>query len=681
MLVLSGPARAQAPTADSTARRDSLARFTLAPVDVTVTRTETDLRRVPYAVEAVSMTELGRGRGKLTLDEALAGVPGVLAINRQNYSQDVVLSTRGFGSRTQFGVRGLKVLLDGIPQTLPDGQGQLTNVALDDVDRVEVLRGSASSLYGNASGGVISLWTDQARRARVAPTVRVLVGANGLTKYRGAIDVPVGAASISASGERMVTDGFRSHSRADIRQGRIRVGLPMGRTSMTLIAQLADDPWLEDPGAVTAAELALDSTANPANVTRPAGRPNGVGKEVRQGQLGLTGTRTFLRGGSLTATVFGLKRNLANPIASAFIGLDRWAYGIRTSGTLPFALGPATGTITTGLDGQWLRDARVNENVARTARTRDQLELVNELGPFAQVSFSPVPRATVTLGARYDRVRFEAQDHFLSDGDDSGVRLMDAPSGTAGIVFDVHDAAIPYASVSTSFETPTTTELGNQPTGPGGFNPTLNPQTATNYEVGLRGFIAGRARYSAAFYRAEVRSELIPFDVPGAPGRRFYRNAGSSRHQGAEIGVTVSPISALRIRGGYTYSKHHFLNYRTATLVMDGKALPGVPRHYLSGSATLEVARHGWVTIEETASSSCFVDDPNTLQNGKWAATNVRAGVDVAVTGWNIKVFGGVGNLWNARYAGSVQVNAAGGRYFEPAPPRSFFVGAEIGAR
>lgn len=456
----------------------------------------------------------------------------------------------------------------------------------------------------------------------------------------------------------------------------------MGRTSFAILAHVADNPQLQDPGALTRAEIDRDLTlANPINITRDAG------KDVTQAQVGVTATRPLAGDGSISATVFGLRRALSNPIASMYIELDRWAYGFRASGTFPLTAGRgrrrATGTITAGLDGQWLRDGRINQNVTRTQVTRDQLELVYELGPFAQVVMTPWPSTTVTAGARYDRVRFEAQDHFITsiDGDDSGIRLMDAPSVSAGIAIQIRDALIPYASVSTSFETPTTTELGNQPTAAGGFNPNLAPQKALNYEIGARGLLLDRIRYSAALYRAEVRDELIGFDVPGVPGRRFFRNAGSSRHEGAEVGVTATPVRGIKVRGGYTYSRHRFLKYQTATANLDGKELPGVPRHYVSGSATVDVAGRGWLTVEKTVSSSYFVDDPNTVRNAAWTSTDVRAGLDVKLAAWSVSAFGGVANLWNARYAGSVIVNAANGRFFEPAPPRSFFVGVEIGAK
>ncbi|MBI4421894.1 MAG: TonB-dependent receptor [Gemmatimonadetes bacterium] len=661
--------------ADST-RADSLARFRLAPIEVTVTRAAAQLTRLASAVEVVTREDLGPGRPRLGLDEALAGVPGVVAVNRQNYAQDLTLSIRGFGARSAFGVRGVKILLDGIPQTLPDGQGQLTNVDLDDVERVEVLRGTASSLYGNASGGVVSLWTrGDARPARVAPDARVLVGAYGLTKYRATLEAPLGRGSVSVTGARTATDGFRAHSEAELRRGRLRLGVPLGRTSVTLIAQAADDPNLKDPGALTQAEMdTAPSLANPTSVLRDAG------KRVSQHQAGLTVARTLASGGTLTATIFGLRRDLENPTTATYIELARRAYGLRAATTLPLALAARTGTLSAGFDTQWQRDDRVNRNVQRTQVTLDQLEHVSEVGPFVEVMLEPWRPVTLTLGARYDRVSFQAEDRLLTDGDDSGTRVMSAASGSSGLAVELVPGFAPYSSVSTSFQTPTTTELTNRPAAVGGFNPDLRPQTAVNYELGARGQLDRRLRYSIALFRADIRGELIPFEVTAQPGRRFFRNAGSSRQHGVEVSLTAAPLPVLRVGAAYTYSRRRFQDYQTSTAVLDGNDVPGIPRHYVWGVATYRFRGRAWVSMEQKWSSAYYVDDANTVQNGAWWATSVRAGLEIVAAGWRIAPFGGIANLFDERYAASVLVNAQFGRYFEPAPGRNAYVGVEVGA-
>lgn len=531
--------------ADS-ARADT---FRLAPVIVSVTRSATALANVPYSVSVIHRDEIARGRATAGLDEALVTVPGMLVSNRYNPAQDHTLSIRGFGARSAFGVRGVKILLDGIPQTLPDGQGQLSNVDLADVARIEVLRGPSSSLYGNASGGVVSLWTDQQPQERLVGQGRVAAGAYGFLKWQGSVATPVGAGSASLSVSETILDrGYRQHSAADTRRVSARLTYPLAtRTRVTLHGLVADSPWLEDPGAVDTTALKSDSTrrlANPNNRSELEGgtlRPRGAGKEVTQAQGGLALRHDLAGGGSLEVSGFLLRRTLENPIAATYIEIGRWAYGSRATVSLPGAIGPMPHVFTAGLDAQWMRDDRQNYSPDRPTLpppqlTRDQLELVTELGPFVQSRLGLGGLASLTVGARYDRVAFRAVDAFLTDGDDSGERVMAAFSASAGVVLEGASFARPYLNVATSFETPTTTELANRPTGPGGFNPALEPQQAVNYELGVRGRVSGVGEYAVAAFHADVEDELTPFEVPGDPGRRYFQNAGSARHRGVEQG-------------------------------------------------------------------------------------------------------------------------------------------------
>ncbi len=305
--VLPAVAVPQAASRDSV-RADSARVITLAPVTVTVTRTERELARVPYAVSVVDRDEIQLGRLTDGLDEALAAFAGVMVANRYNYSLDQRLSIRGFGARSAFGVRGIKVLLDGVPQTLPDGQGQLTNVELADVGRIEILRSSSSTLYGNASGGVVSIWTDQSPITRLAPTARVTAGAYGFRKWLAGAAVPLGGGRVSVTTSRTITAGFRDHSEADTRRAEARLRQPVGpRTTLTVAAHVADQPTLDNPGALTRVEADTSpAAADPRNVTADAG------KAVTQAQVAVSVDHRFGGDARLSATLFGLRRDLEN---------------------------------------------------------------------------------------------------------------------------------------------------------------------------------------------------------------------------------------------------------------------------------------------------------------------------------------------------------------------------------
>jgi iron complex outermembrane receptor protein len=678
---LSGTARAQREQGD-TAAADTLKPVLLEPVIVSVTRHPASLSQVPFAVAVVGREEITRGRSTVSLDEVLNTVPGLLVANRYNPSQDERISIRGFGARSAFGVRGVKILLDGIPQTLPDGQGQLNNIDLSDVTRIEILRGPSSSLYGNASGGVISLYTDRDFPRGLVGETRVLAGSYELFKWQGNVSAPLGRGALSFSASRTAWQGYRQHSEADTRRLAARVSQPLsGKSTLVFHGMLVDSPWLEDPGALTLAEMQGNpAQANPRNLT--AG-PEGAGKAVTQAQGGVAFRRSFPNGGSLEVAGFGLVRDLKNQLPATYIELDRLAYGGRASISLPQSLGALPHVVTAGIDLQWQRDDRINRSPDRSALTRDQFEGVVEVGPFVQSQLTVARRVTLTAGARYDRVAFTAEDRLLSDGDDSGRRVMASWSGSGGLLLDLGEPVQPYINLSTSFETPTTTELANRPSGPGGFNPELGPQRAVNYEVGLRGRLADRVQYSLAAFQADVSGELIPFEVPGEPGRRFFRNAGSSRHRGLEAGFTARLPFGVTLLAAYTLSDYRFVDFKTGTAAFDGNRIPGVPLHQLHWSARYQSRPGYWIALDNTHVSSYYVDDANTQESRvrPWTNTALRLGGRTAAGRWELKPFLGVSNLFDRRYAASAVVNAQFGRYYEPAPGRNFYLGFELGAR
>src|SRR5213595_407336 len=524
---------------------DSLKVYTLPPAVVSVTRANPPINRIPQAVHLIERTEISRGRPTWGLDEALVTVPGVYAANRYNFSLDQRISIRGFGARSAFAVRGIKVLVDGIPQTLPDGQGQLTNLELGAADRIEILRGSASALFGNASGGVISIWTDPTAPQSIRQDLRVLFGTfdrdlnRTWSKWQSSTAFRVGSGSGLVTVSRLDYTGRRQHSDADFRNVNSRWHFPLARGwSLTATADLGWDPRADNPGALTAGEMVRNpDSAAAINITRVAG------KSVTQGQGGVTVRRDFAGNGEAALTVFGFTRSLKNPTTFAYIDLDRVDYGTRLTVSRPVPLGSLQHRVTAGVDFQRQRDDRLNfgntGGKPDTVRRLDQLEHVTEVGPFVQSALQLTSQLSVTGGLRYDWVKFQAHDRLINAGnpDDSGDRLMRALSGSIGVAVTPSDALTLYGNIGTSFETPTTTELTNRPSGAGGFNPALEPQKATTYEIGVRGDVAGRLNYSVALFDAEVRDELIQFPVPAdANGRVFYQNAGRSRHRGVELG-------------------------------------------------------------------------------------------------------------------------------------------------
>jgi iron complex outermembrane receptor protein len=685
---------------------DTLKPHTLPAVTVTVTRAEEALTKVPLAIQSLDRTQISRARPTWGLDEALAQLPGVFVANRYNFSQDQRISIRGFGARSAFAVRGIKILVDGIPQTLPDGQGQLTNLELGEVERIEVLRGSASALFGNASGGVISFWTRPPSIQSLSEEASFVAGRftersdRTWHKWRSTSAARVGGGTAQLTVSRLDYEGERDHSSADLRMVNARLQLPLATGwSLAVTTNYGSSPRADNPGSLTLAELQTNRTLAPAlNVNRNAG------KDVSQLQAGATVRHTMRNDGEAALTVFGLTRDLSNPITTTYIDLERIDYGARASVTYPASLGSLVHRLTAGVDFQRQRDRRKNFRYLNTpgdsakpdtTRALDQLEHVSEVGPFLQSALELAPSVTLTAGLRYDWVKFDVKDHLVTptNPDDSGHRLMSALSGSLGIAFNPSRSMTLYGNIGSSFETPTTTELVNSPTGAGGFNPDLKTQKAVNYEIGARGTLDGESRfaYSVALFQVDVRDALIPYEI--AAPRFYYRNAGSARHRGIEVGSDLALLSSVNISASWTHANYRYRNYSFVTdgvtHTLDGRPIPGVPRNWLNlvVRTALTDATNGagvwrgfWAELQQTYSSDFLVSDTLSTRTTPWWATSVRVGWEGKAEGMRLAPFFGVNNAFNHKYVSSVVINAARDRFYEPAPGRNVYVGLVVGA-
>ena len=680
---------------------DTTKPVTLAPTTVSVTRADLPLTQVPLAVQSVDRAQISRARPTWGLDETLASVPGVFVANRYNFSQDQRISIRGFGARSAFAVRGIKILVDGIPQTLPDGQGQLTNLELGEVDHIEVLRGSASALYGNASGGVISIWTRPNDVARVNEEARFVAGrfeqraGRSWNKWQSTTSMRIGSGSALVTVSRLDYDGERDHSAADNRVLNARVRVPLGTGwSLALVTDVGDNPRADNPGSLTLAEL----TANRDTVPL-LNRNRNAGKAVTQVQTGATLHRTMTNGGEAAFTIFGLTRDLTNPITTTYIDLTRVDYGARASVSYPLPVGTLRHRLTAGFDFQRQRDNRKNFNYLNTpgdsakrdtVRALDQLEHVTEIGPFVQSALELSPRTTLTAGVRYDWVKFGVQDNLIfttptdTNPDNSGARLMHAFSGSLGIATNPSRSLTLYGNIGSSFETPTTTELVNSPSSDGGFNSDVGPQRALNYEVGARGSLGAKASYTIAVFQADVRDEIVQYAAD--QNRAYYTNAGSARHRGVELSVDVAPVSGVSLAAFWTYADYRYTDYAltvdTVTHTLDGRALPGIPQHWLNLILRAQPAafRGAWAEVQQGHSSGYFVSDTLSTRAPPWWATNVRVGWEGKAGGTRLAPFLGINNAFNHLYVSSVVINAARNRFYEPAPGRNVYVGLSVGA-
>ncbi|MDH4347256.1 MAG: TonB-dependent receptor, partial [Gemmatimonadota bacterium] len=692
---------AQQPVAADTAKKDSIP--TLPDLTVTVGRQEEKILKTPNAIGVVGVRDLQGAQAGLGLDESLANIPGVYVANRYNYNLDQRISIRGFGARANFGLRGVKVLLDGVPQTLPDGQSQLTNVDFGNLERIEVLLGSSSSLYGNASGGVLSMTTQRPGVAPFSQSVRAEGGSFGLFK--------IGARSMGRSGPASGTlyvshtnvDGFRQHSATDFTQLNLGGNYLIGtKTDLGLRFGYTNAPEADNPGALTLNELlANPDSAAANNILREAG------KDVSQSQLAFT-LRQYNDRGHFDAALFGFSRDLKNALATpppqgpgptigTYTEIDRKAGGLRLSGDQRVGTGARGVRLVGGVDLQRMRDDRqswrADAGVPDTTILNQQ-ETVTEVGPFLQAHWNPVPAVAVSGGVRYDAVTFDVEDEHLSDGtDNSGNRTMSAWSGNIGVALISDPRISPYINLSNSFETPTTTELANQPNSTGGFNSSLDPQRALNGEIGVRGTV-GKVTYSATGFMIRVEDAIVQYRE--VSGRGYFTNAGEVHNDGLEFGLEGRVTPELRLFGNYTYSHFRFEKYRitngAVVDTLDGNVVPGVPEGFIRLGLRAGPVKGFALDLDHTMATSMYADDRNTQWVDGFGATNdsTAQGLGTGVTNvrisweglWGgawVRPFVGINNLWDRSYVSSLTLNGAFGRVYESAPGRNYYIGGEIG--
>jgi len=679
LLAISGlgrPAFAQPPG-------DSL--YVLPPTVVTPARVAQDPLVVPAAVDVVDSASLARAEPRVGLNESLPRVPGVLARDRQNDAQDLQISIRGFGARSTFGVRGVRLYVDGIPASMPDGQGQVSHFLLDSADRVEVLRGPFSALYGNSSGGVIQLFTAS---PPARPEWRIAGFAGDEELGRGSLGVRgpwPRSGGFAVDGTSVEDVGFRDHSasRRTVAQVVLRGDAPV--VSSWLLAVNGVDARAEDPQGLTAAEVAADRSA-----ASPGALAFDTRKTTRQGQVGTRLERRVGRS-TLGAGAYAGSREItqflsvpvaaqSNPLhGGGVVDLDRDYYGwdARWRVVDLFARRLA---LTAGVERQISDERRRGfENFVGSdlgivgALRRDEDDRVDGTDAYAQMEWMASERWRAQAGVRRSRIRFRSRDHFVTaqNPDDSGTLDYDRATPVAGLLWRASERLSFYANAGTGFETPTFTELAYRPGGASGLNTSLRPARSRNAEVGLRGrsgFLPGS--YGVVGFLARTEDELVVATSQG--GRTTYTNAASSLRQGVEVSWT-----AVRgpCRPTFAYSFLDARFRRPFGAVAEGARIPGVPRQF--GFAELR-----WVPVPDldvalaaTAVDRVFANDANTASAPGYALLEGSIERRQRVRGGTLTGWVRVSNLLDRDAIGSVIVNEANGRYFEPAPGRAWVAG------
>ncbi|SNC65395.1 iron complex outermembrane recepter protein [Marinobacter sp. es.048] len=650
---------------------------------VTAPRLVRDLYETPAAVSVVNAPDIREGQQRLQLDESLDTVPGLFFQNRYNFAQNLRLSTRGFGARSPFGIRGIRIQVDGIPYTLPDGQSQIDAVDLDSAQRIEVIRGPSSVQYGNASGGVIDITTARGDDQPPGARLRQDVGSDDYYKTTAQANGTQGNTSGIATMSWLNYNGYRE-------QSEVEKGLFNGRLShewgegqrVTATLNALHTPRAEDPAGLTAEQVAEDRRQATDNAKRLDS-----GQDVDQQTLGLLYEAPAGDAGNLTVSTFFTRRDFRQQLpfpGPSLIAYDRQFYGISSDYQQGSELAGRPLTWVVGVDLHRQSDKRrrysVSFNGEVTAQTQMETQNATTAAVFAQGDLALTDRFNVSIGTRFDRLRLSVDDQKLDDGDDSGSRTYDEFSGFAGVSYRLAPRQQLYATIGTAFESPTFTEFAN-PDGSGGFNPDIGPQQALNREVGVRGGFGQGLSYDLALFSIRVDDEILPYEIDN---RTFYENAGRTERNGIELGLSWDISYAWRITSALTLADYKLRNF-TDEQGNDayGNRLPGLPREQWVTEVEWRSGGQRFAALEWQYVGDLYAENSNQTNVSDYWLLGIRAGDSVRIGRQSLNFYGGVRNLLDEDYFSNIRINANADRpveergYFEPAAGRTFYAGLE----
>lgn len=655
----------------------------------------------PAAVSVVNGDEMRQAAPRVNLSESLGAVPGLQVQNRQNYAQDLQLSIRGFGSRSTYGVRGLRIYVDGIPATMPDGQGQTSNIDIGSVDTIEVLRGPFSALYGNSSGGVINVTSQTGTQP---PTVEAssYYGSFGTWHYGMKATGAVGDGShagdvdYTVSTNRFTTHGYRDHSGARKNLANARLGVRINDVSKLTLLLNSVDIKANDAGGLTADEW----RDNPRQ--SPRGDQYNTRKNTRQTQAGLRYERQLSAQDDLSVMMYAGEREttqfqsiprapqLKPSHAGGVIDLTRHYQGIDTRLTHRGELLVPV-TLTAGLDYENMSERRKGyENFVMVngapqygeqgALRRNERNLMWNVDPYLQTQWQLTDKLSLDAGVRYSSVWFDSNDYYITpgNGDDSGDASYHKWLPAGSLKYALTDAWNVYLSAGRGFETPTINELSYRSDNQSGLNFGLKPSTNDTVEIGSKTRL-GNGLLTAALFQTNTDNEIVVNSSSG--GRTSYKNAGKTRRQGMELGLDQQFGESWRLKAAWTWLDATYRTNVCDDASCNGNRIPGIARNMGYASFGYQPEQGWYAGSDIRYMSDIMANDENTAKAPSWTVVGLTTGYKWSYGRMDMDLFGRVDNLFDREYVGSVIVNESNGRYYEPAPGRNYGIGLNLAWR
>lgn len=681
----------------------------LPTLKIEATRTDTDWLQTPASVYRIDQNNNENSLG-VNLSETLKGVPGLQLNNRENYAQDLQISMRGFGARSTFGVRGIRLYVDGIPATMPDGQGQTSNIDLSSLDHIEVLGGPFSSLYGNSSGGTILTSTKQGEGRD-----SIELGYSGGSHDKGRADIVLqGGAdqpsepSYVVSSSYFDTDGYREHSAAKkvLSNAKLTWDLDDGSKVNWIVNHV--DINADDPGGLRREDWKSNPKQVVANVTKYNAR-----KEIQQTQTGLTWSKPINDQHEVYVMAYAGQRSVTqyqstpdasqikDPItetvkpyqAGGVIDFDRNFYGLDLRWTgkelVPntrFSAGLAFDTMDE--DRQGYNNFTATENGVKSDLRRDENNTLWNLDPYLQASWDFLPNWTLDTGLRYSNVHYKSKDHYIvgQNLNNSGKTDYDKVLPSAALSWKVRDNLTAYASYAKGFETPTFTEMSYSPAGDTENNNfELQPATSDNYEMGLKAQNK-LGNFTAAIFQSKTQDDIV--SAGNDNGRATFRNADKTLREGIELSWNKNIWRDLTAQASYSFIDATFdaevpqiLDKNGKVLsasIRDGNYIPGIAKNQAFVALAWQPETGFNAGLDVRYIDKLYIDDINSDAAPSYTLTSANIGYVWKNADWKVRTFARVDNLFDEEYVGSVIVNDSNGRFFEPADGLNWSAGLSL---
>ena len=666
---------------------------TLTPVVVSASRAEQRSFDAPAAVVAIDAETIQNAGPQVNLSESLNRVPGLTILNRQNYAQDLQVSIRGFGARSAFGIRGIRLLVDGIPATTPDGQGQGSSISLTSTERIEVLRGPLAQLYGNSAGGVIQAFT---REAPEQPDIgaQLYSGSYGMLRSDWQYAGKIGNYGIVADYNTFSADGFRANSETERKQFNGKLSFDAGSaTKVNVVFNRFDMPLALDPTGLTAAQLAADPTQAGTNAVARNAR-----KIVVQNQLGSSIKHNFDADRSLTARLYaGTRDNTqyqtgAAAGTGAWVGLERNYSGAGLQYNALSKIGTTPVTWVVGYEYDRSKETRQGGVAAlgeKTTTTRNEDNQASNNDLFAQATVLVSEQISLIGGLRYSSVSFKSSDNYLKDGDGSGSTNYKATSPVLGLTYHANDSLNLYANYGRGFESPTLAEVAYKGAATPAFNTTINASKSKHYEIGAKWLPNAKSRLDLTLFQIDSTDEIVVASNTG--GNSTFKNAPGTKRTGWELSGNTLLMPNLRATLAASQTNARFSQaFATGSNNIDaGNKIPGIPQSFvfselLWSSKTMDdsTAKRNIASklgaqagIELTHAGRLYANDTNTATVDGYNTLAVKASYGWAIGSGVLTTSARLDNATNKRYVGSVIVNQAASQFYEPAPGRNWTVG------